>query len=552
MFTVSDLDSDVLDNLVNGFLKSDPIPFSNPLNINSSGLGDTLFSFSPSWIGRAEEAKQEDLLSRFFDASSQDEKVSIAGDLVKSMLREAASTLKDSGLRDRYLSSEISERELVGVLEYCDTPTLLNFTKKICELSDGSKEVGDFVRSKLDNVFRVSTEGEKASILNMLISSEVPSKGSFVAEGLRSAESHGELSKLIKVIGEGKLSALGNLEVSNMVAQGVFGETLRRLSLPKAPKKDADEASQRKFFKDLDSVLERAEKSLTSKSELASTDNGKEYLVSIAYFRGEATNSDGVNCEALNARISLSFRYGLRLTDTSPGTFGSGARWSVDELKDVEKALKRLPEGIIISTPVFCELQRVESIGPGILGARYSDGVIRIADLAIKHPAVEKDFPGIGSLQMVLVHEIGHGIQLGRSYGRIYPSPEGSPTIEGGDDRMDFDEFLGVSGWQVIDRDRWEVTTEGKLLIDGEEYKIRTPIELDGQRLILTFSRGELFAINAEARFSFDDYARTNPWEDYAEAFSEYFLMPKRLFQYAPDKYRFFEEEFGMHGKEPR
>jgi len=550
MFTVSDANNEVFNNLIKGLTNSDSLPYEiNQQSEQFSGI-NSQFSFSATWVGKAEQARQSSLISKFFDASSSDEKLSIAEDIVRSMLREVASTLKDSSLKEKYLDQSLSQRELVKVLEYCDTPSLLKFTQKVCELSDGSSEVKDFISSKLDNVFRVSTEGEKASILSMLLKSEIPHKGTFIAEGLRSAETHKELAKLIKVTGQDKLIDLKEIELTNIVAQGIFGETLRKVRLPKSPSRNADATVHQKFVKELDTTLLKAKDSLRSNAALSETRYGREYLATIEYFRNEASNSLLIDAELLIARISISLQYGVKLTNSVSGEYGTGSKWSLEEVKDTEKALKKLPEGILISTPLLNEIQRVQYIGRYVLGARYSNGIIRIADYAIKHPVIEQYYPNAGSLQVVLVHEIGHGVQLGDSYGSI-DFTGGESHIDDGDDRMDFDEFMQVSGWRAINPNRWESTKDDKVIIDGKEYDTRVQVELDNKKVILIPFYDELYAIDADAKFSFRDYAKTNPWEDYAEAFTEYFLNAKRLFEYAPKKYKFLEEEFGVYGENP-
>ncbi len=146
-----------------------------------------------------------------------------------------------------------------------------------------------------------------------------------------------------------------------------------------------------------------------------------------------------------------------------------------------------------------------------------------------------------------MAHEIGHALQIGDGPGGIYFPDHTDPYFGSGEEVHDFDEWINLSGWKAYDRARISPGERpGTVKVDGVELPLATPVELDGCRVILQYNPGWnlLTSYNADADFSSRWYAKTSPWEDFAEAFSEYLYLPERLINDAPHKFKHLEQEF--------
>lgn len=258
----------------------------------------------------------------------------------------------------------------------------------------------------------------------------------------------------------------------------------------------------------------------------------------------------------------LEYRYGVNITYGSSEFLGfkfpamanrrPEGRWTEQDVADVRAVLEGIPENHVIHSPMLREIQRVPSLGWGVLGARFDDGVIKIADMTINHAGVSREYEGKSSLQIVLAHEIGHGIQIGAGPSWFAAGPDGKQMIEVGESRYDFDEFYKMGGWAPVERNRWQYTFNG-VRLDGKEVEVGVPIEVNGQRIVLVpMGRDALLQFNPDADFSSRWYAKASPWEDFAEAFSEYIFLPERLIKFAPEKFKHLEQEFHKYDGDAR
>lgn len=253
---------------------------------------------------------------------------------------------------------------------------------------------------------------------------------------------------------------------------------------------------------------------------------------------------DGAN--ALLKKLSIELTYGLSL-ENEVGT----PAWSERELSVVSSLLKKLPPLGIVSTPGLFEIRKMAEIDDGdTLGARYGDGPIEISMDALQNQYVRSEYAGVNSLAMVLCHELGHAFKFGRWGDKaIVGSQE---ELEGeAHARYGFAEYIAISGWQVIPRYRYELIHAdfAVRLDETTEVPLNYPVHFEGKQVIFVYDEDSstLFSYRADAAFSLHDYGRTSPYEDWAEAFSEYVLLPRRLVAYSPEKFAFFESCFGCH-----
>lgn len=226
--------------------------------------------------------------------------------------------------------------------------------------------------------------------------------------------------------------------------------------------------------------------------------------------------------------------------------------WTLEELDAIETGLKAIPLEHTLFSKKLCEIQKVSSIGPGVLAARYADGKIQITPEASSSKEMATHYPDIHPLSMVFVHELGHSIQLGGETGGLYHDENGAYAIEPGELKYDFEHFITLAGWQVIGPEDFTLILSAskqhsvKVELDGNEYEIGKEITHNGERIVLQLhpSGRALFAFSATGAFPSRWYARTTPWEDYAETFAEYMLVPELLIDSAPIKFQFMESEF--------
>ncbi|RME61401.1 MAG: hypothetical protein D6780_01790, partial [Candidatus Dadabacteria bacterium] len=224
--------------------------------------------------------------------------------------------------------------------------------------------------------------------------------------------------------------------------------------------------------------------------------------------------------------------------------------WRLQDLYDVEAVLQKIPEGDLLLTPLLQNIELVDYLGWGVLGARYSDGTIKIATLSLDLEELSEQYEGVSSLKIVLAHEIGHGIQIGDNSVDIEGEYSLHPSFGEGEPVIDFDEFYKIAGWKIYSRDRYSVDPEsGDIILDGESIPLKTPVEVDGKERVFMYDAWSdlLISYDADGEFSSRWYAKTSPWEDFAEAFSEYLFVPERLVHDAPHKFKHLEEEFKVY-----
>jgi hypothetical protein len=138
---------------------------------------------------------------------------------------------------------------------------------------------------------------------------------------------------------------------------------------------------------------------------------------------------------------------------------------------------------------------------------------------------------------------------MGKAKPYIYwDSDDGS--IEGRADPLyDFTTFCSLSGWRIATDRPWTALYYGQALsINGEQYPIGTPTVYHGARVVFVVLSEAgakiLLARDPDAQFPVSGNAQKDPWEDWAEGFSEYILAPERFAVFAPEKFLYFHVHF--------
>jgi hypothetical protein len=359
----------------------------------------------------------------------------------------------------------------------------------------------------------------------------------------------------------------GNPALAELSATAVLLQELRQAALPTL--NEARNGDPCEHSGSLQRMLEELKARVVSHVEYKNTQRYQHLLEQLSYdmnwidreaSAGNVPQELAVSLETFRARVRTELEFGVLLRSQEPGVQpgiglddgplpSHGVEWTLAQVRSVEAALRGIPGVLLYTTPMLHQIQRVESLGsPYILGRRFEDGVVRIANTAVDLDALEYLYPGCTSLQVVLTHELGHSVQLGLYAGSFEFSPGQGLAFADGDPRYDFKEYMGLSGWRIFAPGQFSPTNGGlSVQIGDEEYPVGQPVKLNGDDVILTLRGGLLIAYKAFGPFSLVDYSRTNPWEDFAEAFCEYTLRPDRLITFAPEKFKFLDQEFGRY-----
>lgn len=442
-----------------------------------------------------------------------------------------------------------SEREVVRRLAFIDKGERMHLIHMLHEMAPDNPPVQRLLERKLDNILQPLSTEERAEIVEQAIHAKLHrNTPSFILKVLRSSYDFNELKSLVGKVGVDTLLSLGDREIKNIVAITELGSQLRRLFDP--PFSDLNPESR---GDQLRARIEYASK-LIRHPHLSVTEYGKKASLQLDYnttlldileTKHTTPHARQMVAEALRKKTLAEVKYGVLFTNESDHKLDeSGAEWTLSELADAIDGLEKLPDALLLTTPHLFEITRVHVIqSKSILGVRHRDGRIEIADAAIHHPAIARFYPDSSTLQVTLIHEIGHGVQLGRDGGKIHEEHRDA-SYEEGDPRMDFTDFIHISGWEPIAKERYVHNEVMKAVaIDGAYYPLGEPTRFEGRDRIFFMDGEKLISIYADAHFTFDTYAKTSPWEDWSEAWTEYFLMPKRIMLFASEKYQFLEEE---------
>jgi len=464
-------------------------------------------------------------------------------------------------------SESTSDRDLLRSLAAVSSEERVRFIQSVLEHAEANEGARQFLREKLNNALLATSEAERVGLaVDAARGTPGVANTEFITELCRSARSFDELCTLVRCVGVERIVQSSSPALIEIAATATLLQELQRVAAPFL-KDPADKAPQQ--VKELQQMLLELRKQVIGHPEFKETKRYQyllEQLDSDAALlkRGTVSGRDAaevtVFLETFRARVAVELQYGILLRGQEAGMQpgiglddeplpSHGVEWTLAQVQGAEATLRALPGVILYTTPMLHEIQRVETLGsPYILGRRFEDGVVRIANAAINLRALEILYPGCSSFQVVLTHELGHSIQLGLHSSSFELTQDRGLSFADGDPRYDFKEYMGLSGWRIFAPGQFKSTNGGLSVQIGEdEYPVGQPVKFNGQDVIFTLRGGLLLAYKALGPFSLVDYARTNPWEDFAEAFCEYTLHPDRLITFAPEKFKFLDEEFGRY-----
>ena len=546
----------------------EPIPVVKNIDLADEGIsavfrkaGEYGENFDQEIFKEIWQALARDQSRRLADSTkiAQDE-FELSRALVRVELREIAKTLPKS-IGKHYLNDSLPDRDLIEVLAYASSSQRTQFVSSLINDEPLNPGLKLFLDRKLGNILNFTSIEERAKILGEVLNGSSSEKVSYFGVGiLRASHDFAQLQNLIKCVGVENILERGDAAMGELAAKATFLGEYR--AMPVMPRLGRDAAASKIEFtlEAIDRSLEARIDAIRGHTEFALSTTSRQFIDlavdNLEYLRSgrAAVTSRADRIELANlliTKIDFEFTWGIKLSAEQPGWLTKGSKWDEASIVNADRALRTLPEGLVLSTPRLNEFQRVETLGELVLGQRFPDGRIKIADFAIDNKYVEASHRGIDCLITTLVHEIGHGVQLGESDLDFAPDAAGGITLAGGDAEYDFSEYMRLSGWRLIDPSRWDwARGQGgfSVVLDGVERPIGVPIKINDKEITITFDQGLLYYHDTYAPFSLVTYARTNPWEDWAEAFKEYCLLPDRLIQFAPEKFMFLEQEFRKYG----
>jgi hypothetical protein len=258
-------------------------------------------------------------------------------------------------------------------------------------------------------------------------------------------------------------------------------------------------------------------------------------------------------------KLSLECSDGVRLLQSH--VLPSKDLWTPKLEERVMSAFRLVPEAERLMTPRLREIA-LSKLAAGNAAQRSRSGRVSVGYPGQIFRGNDSGYQGVPFLTRLLVHELGHGIQMGHEGAVNKWNPSTGEMYSPNNPLIDYKGFCDLSGWRVVGWfEQSAVVQNVAITIAGKEYPFERPIKIDlplepeaGSvritcTVILRASKADnlVFCHAPDAQFSLSSYAMTNPQEDFAEAFTEYILCPERLIELAPEKFHFMEIHFRVH-----
>jgi|GEM_PF-6235896 len=436
-----------------------------------------------------------------------------------------------------------------------------------------------YIATKVPYLVHFLSLRERMRLLaHVLTWTERRAKAAMAFSLVRSAKDKNEMFSMVTEKRAKQLLKLKHKELREIVAKVILMRHLKQLSLPQGlsrkvsarviqePKKARQLVRER--LKGLyDSVKEHLSV-IESHPRLARTRSAKELSRSLKEAltilsphvarngtpaRHQLSRYEGAQLVALIAcKVRAELDYGVwfatgRATPKSPSW-----RWTIPEIKQGVKALKEIGEGLRLMTPKLHRFERL-SRRDGF-GFRAPSGIIQLTDEGRRSRSFSKAFGGKNYAHITLLHEIGHAIQIGASQEFVSYSRETGRITAPADPMFDFPAFCDLSGWRCVTEQPWKCIFAGEAVdINGAMYPLYRSTNYQGEPAVFVDmdeeGRKHLLIRHPNAEFPVRSAARFDPWEDWAESFTEYMLEPDRFMVFAPEKFLFFHVHFRRYSE---
>lgn len=251
-------------------------------------------------------------------------------------------------------------------------------------------------------------------------------------------------------------------------------------------------------------------------------------------------------------RLRVACSDGLRLSQSH--TLSAKNLWTEKRVEELRCALAMLPDGHRIMTPTL----RVIHLAPmKNLGEWRASGRVALGLPGILRHNRRDEFGGASHMIGVTIHEVAHSLQMsGDNPCVTWEASTGIPRTPT-NPLFDLSTFASLSTWRVIGPVSPEqVIGKDSIRIDAHLLPLNRPLKVpDGEAFRhLQGSFGDewivfryqptdklLYVHRATAAFARSGNASSDPFEDWAEAFTDYLLCPEDLIALAPEKFYYME-----------
>jgi hypothetical protein len=196
--------------------------------------------------------------------------------------------------------------------------------------------------------------------------------------------------------------------------------------------------------------------------------------------------------------------------------------WDDRELDELEAGLSKLPRSLVLDNTKIHSIERHQNLG-GNTALAQQNGVIQISDLGAAKGSSRYDGAqkaGVTFLTELVIHELGH-----------YHDNE----------NPQWKEWQALSGWRRLGDAGVHADKPSGTEVKGKDVGITDDPE--GDYIVRRNGSDGVWVHKKDAAFSSQtEYGKTDPYEDFAEALSEFILDPDKLKAAAPDKYAFMEK----------
>lgn len=484
-----------------------------------------------------------------------------------------------------FSSPELQLRELAPTFERIRSHDgLAHVTKEIFAFAATGKTRANLVSFILPSLLRLCSVDEKRSLLALALKEPNRNLRKRLAYGvLRSASHRTELHELLTSVRARQLAECGSRKLTEIVAKALVLKALAPLSIPSPmwqrtfrENNKRNRGIARSRVKELELVARKGLSNLEALEFLSHKPRSKTesrpliparplhdarmtlgWIVrSAEKFRAAPNTSYGRLREFVNdatRRLSLERSDGIRLFQSHK--LPEKDLWNPQLVERFVSALRLVPESDRLMTPNLRDFILTQS---EVSGERRQSGRIAFDYPGSVFKWRDSRYEGVSALTRLVLHEVGHGIQLGHE-GRIQTwDDKTGELLSPNNPLIDLKGFCEISGWRVLG---WfesshfvgneGVRLEGQLFPLGRPVTILFPISpafgvpQSSQRVVLRRGVGNfLYCHEVDAQFSLNSYALSEPAEDWAEAFTEYIICPDRLISLAPQKFHYMEVHF--------
>lgn len=449
---------------------------------------------------------------------------------------------------------------------------LLNLMKHVRTNDD----YRNYMATKIPHLISFISLRERVRLLSHVLTwptSERRASAAMAYAIVRSAKNKEEMLEMITEKRGRQLLRLRHKELREIVAKVVFTGHFSQLSLPLglsrtvagrvvAEPKKARQLVRARLHDLYDSVKEHL-RAVESHRQLARTRSAKEFTRSLKdalqilsphvslngrFPRRALSRFEGAKLASLvSLKVRSELKYGVWFARSRSCKGRPASNWTESEIRSVLPALKEIGEGVRLMTPLLHRIER--SAHGGDYGTRAPNGVIQLTYQGRVDRSYSKQFGGQSYPLIIMVHEIGHAIQIGASPAPVSYSKSTGLVSTPADPNFDFRAFCQLSGWRFVTEHPWSLVLDGRAVkIADSLYPLYQPTSYAGRDAILVEMKDGpqkyLLERHSHAKFGIRDYASSDPWEDWAEGFTEYMLAPERFLVFAPEKFLYFHVHF--------